>query len=225
MLLCQDIELACDEKVIGKLDAQGRGDYSQALLDCSLGRRGASACPLAFGEVGVKDRIKSILHYRKPKKWHMILALVLCAIAAVCFLTDPAPSIRNPWVRDYIIGGDGILGTVDKEVFESVSQDFAIGADRYGRAVFRDPHKAFATFRELYAQGLELIREENGLAPISNQNFDVYKKFGWQVTSGTEEAQAQARFVTRFLDIYENSFDDYIPMPNTERPTTEEAPG
>ncbi len=89
VFLCRDIEIACDEKVVGHLDDEQRADYSQALLSCSVKRRMISACPLAFGEVGVKERVKSILNYTKPAFWIMLVALVLCVITAVCFLTDP----------------------------------------------------------------------------------------------------------------------------------------
>ena len=89
VLLCRDIELACDEKVIKELDREARADYSEALLACSVNRRMISACPLAFGEVGVKARVKSVLNYKKPAFWIIIAAIVACVAVAVCFLTDP----------------------------------------------------------------------------------------------------------------------------------------
>ena len=89
ILLCRDIELACDEKVIRDMDVAQRADYSQTLLSCSVSRRSIAACPLAFGEVGVKARIKNVLHYKKPAYWIILAALILCVAAAVCFLTDP----------------------------------------------------------------------------------------------------------------------------------------
>lgn len=88
-LFCRDIESACDERVIRTLDTAGRKAYSQTLLDCACGRRWVTACPLAFGEVGVKSRIKSVLHYKKPALRVMLAAVALCAVVAVCFLTDP----------------------------------------------------------------------------------------------------------------------------------------
>ena len=221
ILLCRDIELACDEKVIREMDSEAKADYTQALVACSVNRRSIAACPLAFGEVGVKARVRSVMNYRKPAFWVIVLALILCAAVAVCFLTDPVPYIRNPWVRDYIPGGDGILGSVDPEQYESISEAFAIGADRYGRAVFKDPHKAFDTLKVLYTEGIALIQEQNDLAPITPKNYSAYKKFGWQITSGPEEAQQQAKFVSKFLDIYENSFTKDTPAPNTETATTE----
>lgn len=88
-LLCRDIELACDEKVIKELDHDARADYSQALLTCSVNRRMIAACPLAFGEVGVKNRVKSVLSYKKPAFWIIIIAILLIVGVALCFLTDP----------------------------------------------------------------------------------------------------------------------------------------
>ncbi len=89
VLLCRDIELACDEKVIKTLDRDARADYTQALLTCSVNRRMIAACPLAFGEVGVRDRVKSVLNYKKPAFWIIIAAIVACVVLAVCFLTNP----------------------------------------------------------------------------------------------------------------------------------------
>ena len=89
ILLCRDIELACDEKVVRDLQKDERAAYSQALLDCSVSRRLIAACPLAFGEVSVKNRIKSVLHYKKPAFWVIVVSLIACAVVAVCFLTDP----------------------------------------------------------------------------------------------------------------------------------------
>lgn len=66
VLLCRDIELACDEKVIKELGNEQRADYMQALVACSVNRRMIAACPLAFGEVGVKERVKSVMNYKKP---------------------------------------------------------------------------------------------------------------------------------------------------------------
>lgn len=91
ILLCRDIELACDEKVIKTMDAGAKKAYSQALLECSCNRRSVLACPLAFGEVSVKDRIKAVLHYKKPAAWLIGGAVVAVAVLTVCFLTDPKP--------------------------------------------------------------------------------------------------------------------------------------
>ena len=96
VLLCRDIELACDEKVIKELNSEQRADYTQALVTCSVNRHMIAACPLAFGEVGVKDRVKSVMNYRKPTFWIIIIAIVICIVVAVCFLTDP---VNDSWIK------------------------------------------------------------------------------------------------------------------------------
>ena len=89
VLLCRDIELACDEKVIKELGNEQRGDYTQALVACSVNRRMIGACPLAFGEVSVKERVKSVMNYKKPAFWVIIISVIVCVGVAVCFLTNP----------------------------------------------------------------------------------------------------------------------------------------
>ena len=89
VLLCRDIEFACDEKVIKELGNEQRADYMQALVACSVNRRMIAACPLAFGEVGVKERVKSVMNYKKPAFWVIIIAVIICVGVAACFLTNP----------------------------------------------------------------------------------------------------------------------------------------
>lgn len=89
VLLCRDIEYACDEKVIGELGREQRADYSQALLICGAHSRMKYACPVAFGEVGVKERVKNVLNYKKPGIWITVAAVTAVIVAAVCFLTAP----------------------------------------------------------------------------------------------------------------------------------------
>ena len=89
VLLCRDIELACDEKVIRQMDLDEKKQYSIALLECSTQRRLVTICPLAFGEVGVKERVKNVLNYKKPAFWVIVVAVVACAVVTVCFATNP----------------------------------------------------------------------------------------------------------------------------------------
>lgn len=89
LLLCRDIEQACDEAVVKDMAPQDKKAYSSALLECSLPRSAISVCPLAFGEVGVKQRIRGILNYRKPKLWALAVSGLVCVTLAACFLTDP----------------------------------------------------------------------------------------------------------------------------------------
>ena len=88
-LLCRDIELACDERVIRTMDESAVKTYSTVLLACSMPRKAVITCPLAFGEVGVKERVKNALHYKKPAFWVVAASVAVCVVVAVCFLTDP----------------------------------------------------------------------------------------------------------------------------------------
>ncbi len=100
LFLCRDIELACDEKVIQKLEVSKRADYSEALLSSCVHRRVISACPLAFGEISVKERVRSVLSYKKPAVWIVAAAVVVSGIAGVCFLTDPIEK-TGVWLTGY----------------------------------------------------------------------------------------------------------------------------
>lgn len=88
-LLCRDIELACDERVIRTMDESAVKTYSTVLLACSMLRKAAITCPLAFGEVGVKERVKNALHYKKPAFRVVAASVAVCVVVAVCFLTNP----------------------------------------------------------------------------------------------------------------------------------------
>lgn len=144
VLLCRDIELACDEKVIKELDHDARADYSQALLTCSVNRRMIAACPLAFGEVGVKDRVKSVLNYKKPAFWIIIAAVVACVVVAVCFLTNPPAKevnldfpfeiedVDNIEMYHYV----GTPGQVEKKVIVS-EQDIKTLYEKFERISYK----------------------------------------------------------------------------------------
>ena len=124
ILLCRDIELACDENVIKEMGIEHKKAYSEALLKCSAPGRMISACPLAFGEVGVKKRIVNVLNYKKPAFWIVLVSILLCVVVAVCFMTKPKeqtiPYINDgsvEWenVDEIIIYSDGYYGRTLEE--------------------------------------------------------------------------------------------------------------
>ena len=124
VLLCRDVELACDEKVIKSLSPEEKQAYSQTLLECSISRKWITACPLAFGETSVKQRIKAVLHYKKPALWIVIAALIICSALAVCFLTDPLsdrPSVSVTMLFDRDLPDSALQGEVKLEGFRDVS--------------------------------------------------------------------------------------------------------
>ena len=102
-LLCRDIELACDEKVVRDMETGARADYSQALLDLSTHHRLVRVCPLAFGEGSVRGRVKAVLNYRKPAFWIVLAAVLACVALGIFFLTNPkgkpadAAAEKTPW--------------------------------------------------------------------------------------------------------------------------------
>lgn len=115
-LFCRDIETACDQCVVRRLDRNEKKAYSDALLQCSQGRRMVLACPVAFGEEGVKSRIKAVLQYKKPAFWVILAAIIACIVVAVCFLTDPVSG-----------GSKGTLTFVEKEnIISTWRADFTV---------------------------------------------------------------------------------------------------
>lgn len=89
VLFCRDIEFSCDERVIQGLNREGRAEYSRALLFCSTERSRPLTYPLCFGEVSARERIRSVLQYRKPKNVTVSVGLIFCAALCCFFLTNP----------------------------------------------------------------------------------------------------------------------------------------
>ena len=159
VLLCRDIELACDEKVIKELGNEQRGDYTQALVACSVNRRVIAACPLAFGEVGVKERVKSVMNYKKPAFWIILASALICAAAAVCFLTNPKTEQSLP------SGGDNVsdMGPAQAEKWFDYLEKPEI-TNRDGRLEIDLPEYPGVTFR-CYPEKMEAVTE-NEITPL-----------------------------------------------------------
>ena len=169
VLLCRDIELACDEKVIAELGNDQRADYTQALVACSVNRRKIAACPLAFGEVGVKERVKSIMNYRKPAFWIVVLAIAACTIVAVCFLTDPVDPAEDTLETDgmnmqqtsflyatedgyyLLIGADGV-------------QEIQVSLPDSGGGVVHADGSLFEKGEQVYLEHLQNVTDLRGLS-------------------------------------------------------------
>ena len=115
-LLCRDIELACDERVIRKLDKSAVRAYSEALVRCSVPHRSIALCPLAFGEVGVKSRVKAMVRYKKPGLILTAIALAVAVILGICFLTDPADPVKQQLSEPAAYTPEELLG---KELYLS----------------------------------------------------------------------------------------------------------
>ncbi len=129
VLLCRDIEAACDEKVIGKMEKDELRAYSTALLNCSVHRRRIAACPLAFGEVGVKDRIKKVMNYKKPAFWLIVIAVVAGIVLAVCFLTNPTGAKDSRNIPELLVPGTYWEYVPDTGEESPVEAHFKVGED------------------------------------------------------------------------------------------------
>jgi len=89
ILLCKDIEIACDERVVQFMELEERKSYSAALINCSTNHAHFAACPVAFGEVSVKNRVISVLRYKKPSFWISLAGVIAILFVAVCLVTSP----------------------------------------------------------------------------------------------------------------------------------------
>lgn len=169
ILLCTDIEMACDEEVIKTMDTQQKKIYSKTLLSLSDSGSFISACPLAFGEVGVKQRIKSVLNYRKPAFWIVVIAVAVIIITSVLFLTNPKTS-----------GGDnnGLAGNTELELNgESAAKD---GFSEENLEFINIWANAFCnkdgkTIVELSTKQVQAVLEKEGLLDMQHQDVS----FGW----------------------------------------------
>ena len=144
ILFCRDVEAACDEKVVRELGEGCKAAYSRALLACSAPKKLITACPLAFGETGVKSRIKSVLNYKKPAFWLVLAAVLVSAAVAVCFLTDPKredPAQNPPAAEEAaaqapaqtIDASSAPEPAIDEQA--GLDPDFFTGTDGYGNSV------------------------------------------------------------------------------------------
>ncbi|MBQ7324955.1 MAG: M56 family metallopeptidase [Clostridia bacterium] len=144
IFFCRDLETACDEKVIGKMDGEDKAAYSEALLSCSLPKMRITACPLAFGEVGVKGRIKSILHYKKPTVWVIGAVVIAAAVLVVGFWTNPVGT-KSPLYQAGIPSSSQVVGQVVvlkiiapwentpyPDAFPAIGEDYFYGIDDNG---------------------------------------------------------------------------------------------
>ena len=132
-LLCRDIELACDERVIRTMDESAVKTYSTVLLACSMPRKAVITCPLAFGEVGVKERVRNALHYKKPAFWVVAASVAVCVVVAVCFLTNPEHETMK-WAKNLRV--DDVVRvelTIMPQVADKQYKDF--NADEIAEAV------------------------------------------------------------------------------------------
>lgn len=155
------------------------------------------------------------LEKRRNRKYKMaLICIVIMFCTFVCIAVQPLlvkagylPDDDLACCRLYVVGADGIQGEVDVDKFIEKHIDFDIGANKYGKAVFKDPAKALKRLKKDYSQGIALVQKEFVLPPLCIFTYRLYMTYGWQTSGGTAEEQEQAAFVSQFFDIYENSFN------------------
>lgn len=185
ILLCRDIEMACDERVVRDMGTAERADYAQALLDCSRSRRVIAACPLAFGEVGVKERVKSVLRFKKPAFWVIAAAVVACAVLALCFLTNQ---------RRY---ADPMFETVEKQYFRLFNKTFSDpeGYEFHSLEVYsmKDeniPHRWHYFFHAKYRAFIEIDQEWSEIEEVTfgdSSGLEYFYCLTWDSIEGYEQ--------------------------------------
>lgn len=196
-LFCRDIELACDEKVICELDEAGKKLYSDALLSCSMQRRVVMACPLAFGEIAVKDRIKSVLKYKKTSFAFLLVSIVICVGVAVCFLTNPVGK-KEGYVD---IQTDGASGQTynsldDGLLFVTMTDEKLTGCKIY--EIF-DVNNIF-----IFTPGSIVTSEDlvtgDAVYDYAAELIDSYESFGLRYDESTKEMRFHGKLVRYFFD-------------------------
>ena len=166
ILLCRDIEAACDEKVIKHMEKDEMRAYSTALLHCSVHRRRIAACPLAFGEVGVKERIKRVMNYKKPAFWIIITAIVACSIAVVCFFTNPSNSsgaLPNIHSHAYV---------VEEVTYESGTYSFSVVAGENSPIYAITEDMTLVSQKEVSEEGIWAQLGKLEEIKLTKENFD-----------------------------------------------------
>ncbi len=167
--LCRDIEMACDERVVRFMELEERKQYSYALLTCSSNRAHYSACPMAFGEVNVKNRIKSVLNYRKPSFWVSLVSVVAIIAVAVTLVTSPRAEVAEEIPSEQVSAENQESGDPPKETLRPGEKGFCSGMTEAEIAYTCE--KAFEALRS----GNHYITLDSTTVN-TNENYDDYSQ-------------------------------------------------
>ncbi len=181
ILFCRDIELACDERVIKEMGDEDKKAYSSALLSCSVPRKMITACPLAFGEVGVKERIKGVLNYKKPAFWIIVAAVITSVVIAVCFLTNPREKASN-------ISLEEIFSSPYTSVQKEVDVVLTIPKDNLPNDIYYQEGHTFEKGEVVVFQGENTTIYLTSIQPANEGSDNLYFNFDCSYTlprSGT----------------------------------------
>lgn len=88
-LCCGDMEISCDEAVLGHSENNIQKAYARSLLKYAARQNRYLISPLGFGDPSVKSRIRNVLRYRKKSIW-------VSAAAGVCVTGMAVGLLHNP---------------------------------------------------------------------------------------------------------------------------------
>lgn len=237
-LFCQDIEAACDEKVIEGMDREAKAYYSQALLTCAINRRRITACPIAFGETDVKNRVKNVLHYKKPALWITVFMIVICIIFAICFLTAPkkVEDVKTSADDGNILGIDidesetpsmhslcyHVVDAFEADIdHDGKAEMFMIRDDEYSLGcveIYRDDEETFS-IQPFWSRDFSTSHAGNGILFLTNEdNEDYLVGVSLYVGQGFYTYSYQVFFVEGNSEIIieENSYESENTPPDTK---------
>ena len=193
LLFGRDMELACDEKVIREYDLEQRKGYSHAMVSCSMQKRMLLSCPLAFGEIGVKKRVKAVLHYKKPALWAVLVAVLVCIAAAVCFLTNP------PKAEEQVNWAERPMLKMDGEIYVDPYKSESRLPYGYALAGTLSTEQAYNTGME----GLDYYTN-----PDYPDDFYVYQECGTPVAIDEEDNTQRRWAFRRWIKVDNNSMEN-----------------
>lgn len=232
LLLCRDIELACDEKVLKNIGEAKKKNYSKVLLEYSVSPKMIAACPLAFGEVAVKQRIKNALNYKKPAFWIIVVSAIACVVVAVCFMTSPKEEIEGGEPGSEVVTNDMSDDTTHTDTDKSSDKDsveehtFIEPTKTEDRLLLMvDDKLYYCTGRESTAtqkcgvmDGNIETTVEKGEIPTENNQSNFGTGYGWQRSSNQYEIEVfmpynslenkWMRFVEDGKPVGETAFDE-----------------
>lgn len=205
VLLCKDIELACDEKVVRQLGTEIKKPYSEALINCSAPRKMISVCPLAFGENNVEERIKGVLNFKKPAVWIVVTAVIACIITAICLLTDPVRKDSglngNNYSVDKYYYSDVI--SVDKANRLSVNERFAVSED-LNLYHFSDDSWFYSGILKIQSDTKEIEKLIKGQLPLYYQAIGFYKIYATEDCSDVIAIMSNGDIIRVVISCYQN---------------------
>lgn len=189
ILLCRDIEGACDEKVIKQLGEEQKKPYLNALINCSAPAKLISACPLAFGEGKLRSRIKSVLYYKKPTLWIMLVCIIVGAVIGVTFLTDPVKESESEAALPEELRYTAITEDFNKLVSYRLSPDFEESWNRGDSFLYSDTMSRALKTEAAYCWPTMIITMVDGL------DSPTHDSFGWLLYDMNKDGNQELFFV------------------------------